>query len=200
MTASDMRGRPGAFQAIYIWLMAIETDRLIVRHPVEDDRARFVELFTNEAFTVYSGVHDVASANSRFDHMLHMVSVVPYAKQPLVKRVSGTIIGYTGVDVVNFDGVDRLEWGWRLADEARGQGLATEAVSALLKFADESDNGEMLCLIDPDNRTSQRLAKKVGFRWLRRVDWMDDPTDPIDVLMRPIGSGAPPLRAPGHAK
>jgi len=174
----------------------IETDRLIIRPPVEDDRARFIELFTNDAFTVYSGDHDVESANSRFDHMLHMAAVVPYAKQPVIEQSSGTIVGYTGVDVVRFDGINRLEWGWRLVTEARGQGLATEAVSALLAVADESDDGEMLCLINPDNQASRRVAEKVGFHWLRRLDWMDDPADPTDILIRPIGSGGPPLRAP----
>ncbi len=62
--------------------MAIETDRLIVRCPLEDDRVRFVKLFTSESFTVYSGVHDVESANSRFDHMLRMASVVRMRSSP----------------------------------------------------------------------------------------------------------------------
>ena len=83
-------------------------------------------------------------------------------------------------------------------DEARGQGLATEAVTALLALADESSNGEMLCLVDPDNLASRRVADKVGFRWLRRVDWMQDPTDPTNVMIRSIGSGGPPLPAPSR--
>jgi RimJ/RimL family protein N-acetyltransferase len=180
--------------------MTIETDRLIVRQPVEDDRARFVELFTNEAFMVFSGVLDVDSANSRFDHMLRMAKVVPYAKQPLVDRTTSVVVGYTGADVVDFYGVDRLEWGWRLVEEARGQGLATEAASALLAVADESEDGEMLCLIDSDNLASRRVAEKLGFRWWQRVNWMGDPADPTDVLIRPVGSGGPPLLAPRQAR
>lgn len=176
----------------------IETDRLTIRPPVERDRARFVELFTDEAFTVYSdGVHDIASANARFDRMLRMVGTVAYAKQPVIERSSGTIVGYTGVDSVVIDGVDRLEWGWRLMPEARGRGYATEAATALLAVADRLDDGEMLCLIDPDNEASRRVADKVGFRWWRRIDWMDDPNEPTDLLVRPIGSSGPPLRAPG---
>ena len=66
----------------------------------------------------------------------------------------------------------------------------------LLALADESDNGEMLCLIDPNNVASRRVADRVGFRWLWRVDWMGDLSDPTDVLIRPVGSGGPPLRAP----
>jgi [ribosomal protein S5]-alanine N-acetyltransferase len=178
----------------------IETDRLTIRSVEAGDRARFVELFMDEAFTVFSdGVHDEESANARFDRMLAMAEVMPYAKQPVVERGSGTIVGYTGVDSFVVDGMDRLEWGWRLVPEARGLGYATEATTALLAVADRHDNGEMLCLIAADNLPSRRVAEKVGFHWWRRIDWMDDPSDPVDLLVRPIGSGGPPLLAPHRA-
>lgn len=179
---------------------AIETDRLTIRPAVESDRRRFVELFTDEAFTVFSdGVNDVASVNARFDRMRLMVDAIAYAKQPVVERGSGAIVGYTGADSVVIEGVDRLEWGWRLVPEARGRGYATEAANALLAVADRHDDGEMLCLIAADNHASRRVADKVGFRWWQRISWMDDPTDPTDLLVRPIGAGGPPLRAPSSA-
>jgi RimJ/RimL family protein N-acetyltransferase len=175
----------------------IETDRLTVRLPVEDDRARFVQMFTDPAFTVFAdSPHDVESAHARFDHMLLMADSIPYAKQPVIVRSSGAIVGYTGVGSVVLDGIDRLEWGWRLVPEARGRGYATEATSALLAAADRHDDGEMLCLIAPDNHASRSVADKVGFQWWRRIEWMDDPADPTDALVRPIGAGGPPLLAP----
>lgn len=177
----------------------IRTDRLIMRPPAERVRARLVELFMNEAFTVFSdGVHDVESANTRFDLMLLLAEEVPYAKQPVIERTSGILVGYTGVGSVLLDGVNRLEWGWRLVPEARGQGYATEATTALLSVADRVDDGEMLCLVDIDNHPSRRVADKVGFNWWRRIEWDDDPNDVTDALIRPIGSGGPPLTAPEH--
>jgi RimJ/RimL family protein N-acetyltransferase len=174
----------------------IETDRLTIRSPVEEDRARFVELFADAAFTVFAdGPHSVESANARFDDMLRMSEAVPYAKQPVIVRGSGTIIGYTGAGSVILDGTRRLEWGWRLVPEARGRGYATEAARALLALADHQDDGEMLCLISPDNHASRRVADKVGFRWWRRIEWADDPAAPTDALLRPIGAGGPPLLA-----
>ena len=175
----------------------LETERLTLRLAVELDRARFVELFTDPAFTVFSeGPDDVESANARFDRMLRMADAIPYAKQPVIVRDSGTIVGYTGAGSVVLDGQDRLEWGWRLVPEARGRGYATEAARALLAVADRHDDGEMLCLISPDNHASRCVADKVGFRWWRRIDWVEDPTEPTDALVRPIGSGGPPLLAP----
>lgn len=172
-----------------------ETDRLIIRHPVEGDRHRFVELFTDEAFTVFSGgVHDVESANARFDRMLVVASAVPFAKQPVIERDTGAIVGYSGVGTVLFEGLDRMEWGWRFVPEARGNGYATEATAALLAVADADHDGEMLCLIATDNRPSRRVADKVGFDWWRSVVWPDGVA--TDLLIRSIGSGGPPLVAP----
>lgn len=174
----------------------VETDRLIVRLPLENDRVRFVELFTGDAFMVFAGVHDVESAHVRFDRMLAVASAVPYGKQPVIERSTGVIVGYTGVDRVDFGGVDRLEWGWRFVSAARGRGYATEATTALLEVADAHDAGEVLCLIAADNHDSRRVADKTGFRWRQRLDWQGDPTAPVDLLVRSIGAGGPPLLAP----
>lgn len=173
-----------------------ETERLVIRPPVEADRSRFVELFTDAEFTVFSdGVHDMASANARFDQMLVLADCVRYAKQPVIERATGTIVGYTGVGTVDLEGVHRLEWGWRFVPAARGRGYATEATTALLEVADRYDDGEVLCVIDVANHPSRRVADKVGFRWWRRFNWPDDPVT-YDLLLRPIGAGGDALLAP----
>jgi RimJ/RimL family protein N-acetyltransferase len=66
-------------------------------------------------------------ANRRFDHMVAMCKTVAFAKQPVVERATGAVVGYTGVDWFDFDGAARLEWGYRLVPACRGLGYATEA-------------------------------------------------------------------------
>lgn len=154
------------------------TARLEVRLPEERDRGRFVELFCDDEFMVFSGgVLDAAAAHQRFDEMLERAMELPFAKQPLTDRTTGTILGYSGVNWFEFEGEPRLEWGWRLVPDARGQGYATEAGHALLAVAQETFRGEILAMIDPTNTPSAAVARKLGFAYWKQavVDgWLDD--------------------------
>lgn len=148
---------------------------------------------------VFAGVLGSVAASDRFDQMLAVAQAIPYGKQPVIDRVDGTIVGYTGVDTVAFDGLLRLEWGWRFVPGVRGRGYATEATAALLELADGSDSGEVLCIIAADNRASRRVADKTGFRFWKRINWNGDQSAPTDLFVRPIGAGGPPLLAPHQA-
>lgn len=95
--------------------------------------------------------------------MLARCAEVSFAKQPVVERSSSSVVGYTGVDWMEFEEGRWLEWGYRLAAEARDQRYATEASAALLDFAAEQYSGAILGIIHPGNTTSHRVVRKLGF-------------------------------------
>lgn len=100
--------------------------------------------------------------------MLARCAELSFAKQPVVERSSSSVVGYTGVDWIEFEEGRWLEWGYRLAAEARGQGYATEASAALLDFAAERYSGAILGIIHPENTASHRVVRKLGFdHWKR---------------------------------
>ena len=144
------------------------TERLEMRSLVEADRSRFVELAGDDAFMVYSGgVHSRASANEWVDRLLLRATQYPFAKQPVIERVTGRIVGYCGVDIATFEHAPCLEFGYRLIPTARGKGYATEAGLALLEMARRTYRGELFAFIDPRNTPSQRVIGKLGFTFLR---------------------------------
>jgi RimJ/RimL family protein N-acetyltransferase len=153
-----------------MWI-AMLTDRLEVRAPIEADRLRFVELFRDSEFMVFSdGVHDLDSANLRFDQMMRTANELPFAKQPVIERASGRIVGYSGVAWFDFEGARRLEFGYRLVPEARGRGYATEAGCAVLGLAAETFRGELLAMIDPRNTASKSVISKLDFTFWRQAE------------------------------
>jgi RimJ/RimL family protein N-acetyltransferase len=145
------------------------TERLRIRRPTEGDRPRFVELFGDEDFMAFSnGVLSALEADARFDRMLARSSEISFAKQPIVERSSRMVIGYTGVDRTEFENQSWLEWGYRLATEARDKGYATEASAALLGVASREYTGEILAIIHPENRPSHGVIRKLGFSYWKR--------------------------------
>ena len=117
-----------------------------------------------------AGVHDLASADARFDAMLRLSEDVPFAKQPIIERSSGEVVGYTGAARFEFEGAPRLEYGYRLVPGARGRGYATEAGLAVLAVAAESFRGELFAMIDPRNVASKGVIAKLSFEFWKLAD------------------------------
>ena len=138
-----------------------------MRHVVEADRSRFVALFCDDDFMAYypGGARSPAEAGKRFDGMLERCAEVSFAKQAIVELSTGEIVGYTGVDRIEIDGRQWLEWGYRLVPSARGKGYATEAGKMLMARAAAEYSGELLAIIAPENLASQNVCRKLGFRY-----------------------------------
>jgi len=150
------------------------SERLELRLPIEADRSRFIGLFRDDDFMVYSGgVATSDEANARYDQMLADAAELPYAKQPIIERSTGTIVGYSGVAFFEFEGRRAQEFGYRLCCDARGKGYATEAGLVLVEVAraelaqaaaaQSSEPATIYAMIDPRNEPSMRVASKLGF-------------------------------------
>lgn len=67
---------------------------------------------------------------------------------------------------------DTPEAGWVLAPWAHGQGYASEAVAAAHAWGDTHFKaGRTVCMIDPDNAASLRVAAKAGYAEYGRTDF-----------------------------
>jgi RimJ/RimL family protein N-acetyltransferase len=74
------------------------------------------------------------------------------------------------------------EIGWILSPARHGRGYATEAVQAILSWADgRFIASEAACLIHPENAASLHVAEKCGFVWNRSITYRDSPAE---VLVR----------------
>lgn len=100
-------------------------------------------------------------------------------------RDGGDFVGSVGVLDYQREIEPRLdapELGWGVARRFQGQGMAFEAVSAALAWCDEALNApRTVCIIDPGNTPSLRLAARAGYRPLRTASFRGAP---IAVLER----------------
>jgi ribosomal-protein-alanine N-acetyltransferase len=154
----------------------LTTARLILRPLEEADRAGFLamERESRDFFGAYAPGRDGLSDDEFFDRQLAR-SRDGLASGTALRRAGflrddGTLVGIFNVsDIVR--GVSlRCNMGWRVHHRFARQGLASEAVGALLDhaFTAESAGGLGLhrceCAIQPGNTPSLRLAAKLGFR------------------------------------
>lgn len=98
--------------------------------------------------------------------------VLGWAPRHVVRAVDGQVfgsIGFFGPPQPADDGTRETEIGYGLVEEARGRGVATEAVLGLLAATDAA-GVRVRASVEPDNRASIRVLAKCGFTELRGSD------------------------------
>jgi RimJ/RimL family protein N-acetyltransferase len=88
-----------------------------------------------------------------------------------VLKESGLLIGDCGLERMEVGGVPEVELGYDLRSDHWGQGLATEAASAVRGFAFNALGlPRLVSLIRPSNAASCRVAEKIGMQREREID------------------------------
>jgi RimJ/RimL family protein N-acetyltransferase len=85
------------------------------------------------------------------------------------ERLTGTFLGEAGLAEFRREIEPSIvgipEAGWVFAGSAHGKGYASEAMRAVLAWGETRfGNDRSVCLIDPENAPSLRLAERLGFK------------------------------------
>ncbi|MCB0403771.1 MAG: GNAT family N-acetyltransferase [Bdellovibrionales bacterium] len=155
----------------------IETERLLLRPHRLEDFSDCVEMWSEPAVSRYT-IGEPSSAQRTWVRMLayagHWV-LLGFGYWAVEEKSSGKFIGELGFadfkrDLhTSLEGVPEL--GWALATRAHNKGYATEALRAVVTWGDahlEADR--TVCLIRPENVASLRVAAKIDFHEIFRVE------------------------------
>ncbi len=109
-------------------------------------------------------------------------ALLGYGFWAIEEKASGAYIGDAGIADFKREIDSPLngcpEVGWALTPPARGKGYATEAMQAITAWGDARFKGATtVCIIDPENQPSIRVAEKSGYkpRGHRRLQGQPDP-------------------------
>jgi RimJ/RimL family protein N-acetyltransferase len=153
----------------------IETERLILRALSLADWEAYAAAWANPEMTAYIGGQPRTRTES-WGKLLQGVGLWPlfgYGYWAFIDRATGGFLGNGGL--AQFErGIASLaghaEAGWSFVPAAWGRGLATEAMLAILAWADAHLKApEIRAIIDHDNQASNRVAAKLGFEVLLPV-------------------------------
>jgi RimJ/RimL family protein N-acetyltransferase len=161
----------------------LATERLVLRGHRRDDFEPCLAMWSDRAVTRYIGGKPFAADEvwSKILRYAGLWSLLGFGYWAIEERRSGRFVGEVGFadfkrDLVpSFDGAPEI--GWALAPWAHSAGVASEAVGAALAWADAHlDVARTVCLINPENGASIRLAGKMGYREFARTLHKERPT------------------------
>ena len=156
-----------------------ETARLILRDWREDDWAPFWEATNTPAVMRWlGGVCDADKREGAQQRLLSYKRDHGHTFWAIERKSDGAILGFCGLKRSNQQGgpIGMMEVGWRLREDAWGQGYAREAATAALDLAFRRFGAdEVIALTVARNEASWGLMKRLGMR--RRFDLDFDNTD-----------------------
>jgi ribosomal-protein-alanine N-acetyltransferase len=92
-------------------------------------------------------------------------------------RETDELVGRCGLLPWTIEGQSEIEVAYLLAREHWGQGLGTEAARAVLDYGfEELGLSRLICLIDPGNDASIKVAGKIGMALERELELDGEPT------------------------
>ncbi|MBX3577335.1 MAG: GNAT family N-acetyltransferase [Rhizobiaceae bacterium] len=160
----------------------IETPRLLLRPYGRADFDDYVRLWSDPVVTRFIGGQPFTREQSWTRFLRHpgMWAFLGFGSFAAYDRQSGRHIGEAGFHDMMRDLEPSIqgtmETGWAFLPEAHGKGIATEAVRAVLDWADANQPAtRVTCFIDTGNPASLRIAEKAGFREFARGAYQGKP-------------------------
>ena len=158
--------------------VAAETERLRLRTWSEADKAEFVRLTNRPAVMRWlGGVQSQQSMAAAFKRIDGYQRDFGHTFWLVERKSDAALLGFCGLKRVNSPGASctgDFEIGWRLREDAWGQGFAKEAAIASLDLAFARFGAtHVVALTVAGNADSQGLMKRLGMRRRRDLDFED---------------------------
>jgi RimJ/RimL family protein N-acetyltransferase len=155
----------------------LETERLRLRAHRAEDHAECTAIWSDPEVVRHIGGRPFTAEEvwRRLLQYAGLWSLLGYGYWAVEEKASGRYIGDIGFADFRRDLQPSLEgmleFGWVLAPHAHGKGYASEAVAAAMAWAEQHRPSlRAVCIIDPVNQPSIRVAEKAGFkRWQETI-------------------------------
>jgi RimJ/RimL family protein N-acetyltransferase len=152
---------------------SVETERLVLREWCESDRDLFLAMCNSPvvmehlggpatAEEIDAGIARIRACQREHGHCFWAIE----------RRRDGAFLGFCGLKRANDPGLPiagEVEIGWRLREDAWGQGYAREAAEGTLAWGWANlDVSQIVAITVPANRRSRGLMERLGM--VRRAD------------------------------
>jgi RimJ/RimL family protein N-acetyltransferase len=157
----------------------IETERLLLRRPTEDDLDGFAAIFAKDPVMKYSvyrrGLSRAESAEV-LGRILKHWDERGFGLWAVIQRSDDALLGYEGLATPYFlpEVMPAVEIGYRLDPDAWGKGYATEAGRAALEYGFTTlDLERIIAIYQIENVRSGRVMERLGMHVERDTFYPD---------------------------
>jgi RimJ/RimL family protein N-acetyltransferase len=170
----------------------LTTERLTLTPVGLDDLPDLLALWSDPVFTQIIAHRGPMSEEEVWFRLLRDIGhwqAFGYGNWALRRTGDGAYVGSVGV--LNFrractPPLDAPELGWGVGQAFQGQGLAREGLDAALAWADRTMQAQRtVCMINPDNAPSLKLAERTGYRPYADGTYYDRPVILLERLAAP---------------
>ncbi len=161
----------------------LETQRLTLRGHRLDDFDDCAAMWADPAVTRYiTGKQSTKQQSwSRLLSYVGHWTLLGFGYWAIESKATSKFIGELGFAnfkrEINPSIGDAPELGWALMSHAHGNGYATEAVRAVVAWGDAHlTSRTTVCIVNPENLASVRIAEKAAYRGLHRTVYNERPT------------------------
>ena len=158
-----------------------ETPRLILRYFTPDDVDDLAPILADPQVMYFSarGVQTREQTRQFINWMLSSYREEGFGLYAVIHKDNYQLIGFCGLLVWEIKQKPEVEIGYRFATKYWGRGLGTEAAIAVRDYAwNQLNLNRLICIIQPENNRSIRVAQKLGMKYERNTVFMN-----LDVLL-----------------
>lgn len=156
-------------------MTVLESSRLLLRVPCEEDADFMLEMFSDpnvNRFLLSSRPYtrEIILEGIARSQACHAAN--NFSRWILQLKSNGELVGHAGLQIKEIESVPELELGYILRLSAWGNGYAFEAASAALDYAfGKLGRDRVVAITHPENRASIRVAERIGMANERKILW-----------------------------
>lgn len=141
----------------------LETEQLSFRRLALDDLDNIFALYHSPDVRKYYSEGIPTYEETRHELEYECYPKYGFGLWATIYKKTGKFIGRCGLCPMDIEGQEEIEVAYMLAKEYWGQGLATEAAHAILHYGfEQAGLSRLICVINPANLVSARVAEKIG--------------------------------------
>jgi RimJ/RimL family protein N-acetyltransferase len=157
--------------------MILETERLVLRRFVLEDLDDLFALYQDKEIRRHfpEGILSYAQTKEELEWFMNGHPRFPeLGLWATIHKETGEFMGRCGLLPWIIEDRQEVEVAYLLGKKFWGKGFASEAASAIVQYAfGHLDLSRLICLIDPENTASVKVAQRIGMSFEQKVDGID---------------------------